>query len=287
MTRLTTTPLFLLASILTLLLATACSDSSQSGGSASGTVVLRIAIESEGQPLTYDEMLYHNAALNLYSVTKFNFLMTQIDLSGSGGTVALSEALLGQFPDPGDESHTFENVPVGDFDTLRFEWGVADGQNEDGALGQAYDAMHWPPTLGGGYHAMQLEGDWDDGSQDGKGYAMHAGHLRRCAIEGVNYADCDEADRINQTGMASVAVSGFDLSLAAGESWTLDLVIDVNGWMADPLYDLSAPWTDQSICPMTPMVCTLGSPTMSGPEPQQMMQENAGNVFSVGSVFEN
>ena len=67
----------------------------------------------------------------------------------------------------------------------------------------------------------------------------------------------------------------------------MELIIDVNGWMADPLYDLSEPWADQSICPLAPTVCTLGFPTMSGPQPQQMMQENAGNVFSVGSVSQN
>ena len=70
------------------------------------------------------------------------------------------------------------------------------------------------------------------------------------------------------------------------QTTTLELIVDVNGWMADPLYDLSEPWADQSICPMGG-VCTLGFPTMSGPQPQQMMQENAGNVFSMGSVSQN
>lgn len=287
MSRLRTAPFLLPASVLILLLAMACSDSSESGGSATGTVVLRIAVESDGQPLTYQEILYENAAGNRYSVTKFNFLMTQIEISGSGATVTLSEALFGQFPEPGVESFTFKNVPVGDFDTLHFEWGVANDQNEYGALGQAYDAMHWPSMFGGGYHAMQLEGNWDDDTPEGKAFAMHAGHLRRCEIEGVSYEDCDEGKRINQTGMRDMTVSGFNLSLAAGESRTLDVVIDVNGWMADPLYDLSTAWTDQGICPMAPMVCTLSFPTMSGPEPQQMMHQNAGNVFSVGSIFEN
>jgi hypothetical protein len=135
---------------------------------------------------------------------------------------------------------------------------------------------------------MQFEGNWDDGTPDGKAFALHAGHLRRCRDTMVGYEDCDEADRINQTGMAGVSVPGFAVSVAPGETAVVELIIDVNGWMADPLYNLSAPWADQSICPMTaPMVCTLGFPTMPGSQPQQMMQENAGNVFSAGSAVQS
>ena len=276
----------LLSLLLLLLLATACSDSSESGGNAMGALELRIRVQSEGESIVYNEVRYENTAGNLYSVTEFNFLMTQLTLSGSGGTVVLSEALGGQSPDP-TVTYTFDDVPVGDFDSLRFQWGAAGGQNEDGALPQGI-IDPWPSMLGGGYHAMQLEGNWDDGSPEGKAYVMHAGHLRRCSDPSVmNYEDCAEADRINQTGMAGVSLSGFSASVAPNETTTLELIIDVNGWMADPLYDLSEPWADQSICPLAPTVCTLGFPTMSGPQPQQMMQENAGNVFSVGSVSQN
>jgi hypothetical protein len=269
-----------------LLLVMACSDSSESGGSATGTVELRISVESAGESLVYNDIRYENAAGNRYSVKKFNFLMTEIELSESGSTVTLSEAIGGESPDP-TQSYTFENVPVGDFDTLRFEWGAAGSLNEDNALPQGV-GIRWPMMWGGGYHAMQLEGDWDDGTSEGKAYAMHSGHLRRCRDTEKSYEDCDEADRINQTGMASVSVPGFAVSVAPGETTVVELIIDVNGWMADPLYNLSAPWADQSICPMTaPMVCTLGFPTMPGPQPQQMMQENAGNVFSAGSAVQN
>ena len=246
---------------------------------------LRVSLQSDGESLVYDEIRYENAAGNSYSVTKFNFLMTQLTLSGSGGAVVLSEALGEQSPDS-TATYTFEDVPVGDFDTLRFQWGAAGGQNEDGALPQGI-IDPWPATLGGGYHAMQLEGLWDDGSPEGKAYAMHSGHLRRCSDPSVsNYENCPEADRINQTGMAGVSVGDFVASVNPGQTTTLELIVDVNGWMADPLYDLSEPWADQSICPMGG-VCTLGFPTMSGPQPQQMMQENAGNVFSMGSVSQN
>lgn len=253
-----------------------------------GTVALRLSVQSGGEPLVYDEIRYQNEADNFYSVTRFNFLMTQIALSGSGGTVPLAEAIGGQFPDPGTESYTFENVPVGDFDTLLFQWGAAGGLNEDGALPLGI-IDRWPPTLGGGYHAMQFEGFWNqNGTSMGQPFVMHSGHLRRCRSMMTPYSECDEADRINQTGMAGVSVAGFDpIAVRPNETTTVELIIDVNGWMADPAYDLSAEWSDQSICPIAPALCTLATPTMSGPQPQQMMQENASNVFFPGSVDES
>ncbi|MEE3328360.1 MAG: MbnP family protein [Myxococcota bacterium] len=279
MTVLSCWPLLFLGLFLTL----ACSDS-DSGGSAAGTVELRISVQSDGEPLVYNEIRYQNAAGNFYSVTEFNFLMTEIALSGSGGAVTLSEAIGWQSITP-TESYTFENVSVGDFDTLRFEWGAAGGLNEDGALPDGI-IDSWPSNLGGGYHAMQFEGDWNlNGSSTGEAFVMHSGHLRRCRNMEVGYDECEEVDRINQTGMAGVSVTGFSLSVDPNQTTTLELVIDVNGWMTNPRYDLSADWADQSLCPpMFGAVCTLAKPTMSGPQPQQMMQENASNVFSVGSV---
>ena len=253
-----------------------------------GTVELRLSVQSGGAPLVYNDIRYQNEAGNFYSVTKFNFLMTEIAISGGGGAVPLAEAIGGQFPDPGTESYTFENVPVGDFDTLLFEWGAAGGLNEDGALPLGIIAP-WPPMWGGGYHAMQFEGNWNqDADPIGQAFVMHSGHLRRCRNAMTPYSECDEADRINQTGMASVSVAGFDpIAVRPNETTTVELIIDVNGWMASPVYDLSADWSDQSICPPSFDVCTLAYPTMPGPQPQQMMQENASNVFSPGSVDES
>ena len=55
-----------------------------------GTVALRLSVQSGGEPLVYDEIRYQNEADNFYSVTRFNFLMTQIALSGSGGTARVT-----------------------------------------------------------------------------------------------------------------------------------------------------------------------------------------------------
>ena len=53
----------------------------------------------------------------------------------------------------------------------------------------------------------------------------------------------------------------------------------MNRWMSAPVYDLAQEWDDQSECPISPDVCTLGSPTSSSVEAQQDLYENRSDVF--------
>lgn len=268
---------------LSLVLVFSCSDSSDHGSSGdAGTVVLEFVHRVDSQPLVADEILYINAAGNQYSVTKFEYLMTNLELQGASGSVELADVVYGNAIEPGYDRYTFENVPAGDYDGLHFEWGVPPAENTEGSLAPEYDGMIWPTQFGGGYHAMRFEGDWTDVSPGDSSYKLHAGHLRRCADMMIPFEDCPEEERLDETGMASVDLpEAFAFSLNQGATVTLQVLIELNNWMNEPVYDLGALWSDQFICPPNvPAPCTLGFPTMPGPEPQQMMRENADDVFS-------
>ena len=268
-------------------LSLACS-SGQTGSSVEG-ITLRIVHQAAGAPLEIDQLIYTNAAGNPYSVTKFEYLISDVELSNGApdSEIVLTETLYGDAVNQGNSSHAFEGLAAGDFDTLSFVWGVPAARNSTGSLPVEYDGMLWPPQFGGGYHAMRFEGDWSDVSPGDDSYALHAGHLRRCSNLAIAYADCPVVDRIDETGMVEISLPISTITTGAGRRWTVEIVIDVDDWMNDPVYDLGQAWSDPSLCPasITPP-CTLSFPTMPGPEPQSMMRLNGADVFSV-TVSEN
>ena len=275
---------FLFSFLLLVPLALACS-SDQSGGSSDG-ITVRIVHQVAGTPLEIDQLIYTNAAANPYSVTKFEYLISDLRLSNgvSGAELDLAQTLYGNAVDQGNSEHSFEFQTPEEFDTLSFFWGVPDARNITGVLPPQYDGMHWPSPFGGGYHAMRFEGSWSNATPGDSSYVLHAGNLRRCSNLMETYEDClAPAYPIDETGMAEISLPVTTVTTGSGRHWTLVIVVDIQEWMNDPLYDFGQDWADPSLCPplFANPPCTLGFPTMPGPEPQSMMRLNAGAVFSV------
>ncbi len=257
-------------------------SSNNSGGSAEG-ITLRIVHQENGTPLESDQLIYTNAAGDTYSVTKFEYLISNLELSHSvsGAQLNLTNILYGNAVTQGDSQQLFQGLAAGSFDTLSFVWGVPPTENISGALPVEYSGMEWPPQFGGGYHAMRFEGNWTDLNPGDTAYVLHAGHLRRCTDMMIPYASCPPVDQIDETGMAEISLPISSITTGANRHWTVVIVVEVQNWLNNPIYNFGQLWSDPSLCPPSFAQCTLGYPTMMGPEPQSMMRANSIDVFSV------
>ncbi len=252
-----------------------------------GTLSMRFRHRVDGERLRPAELRYVNEAGNAYSVTKFEYLITEIRLRGdSGQSVVLADAIYGNAIEQGEIEYLFSDVPVGDYTSISFQWGVAPSENVSGGLPADFDGMAWPPIFGGGYHNMRFEGEWTASSAGDSSFAVHTGNLRRCLTMGVDFANCESTDRVTFDGSFEVEIQAPDLRIEAGESWNAEIAIDLNGWLNDPEYNFGKEWSDPEECPLRPGPCLLSFPTMPGGEAQELIYQNRDDVFELLSVWE-
>jgi len=237
-------------------------------------VTLRFVHMSGAAALAEDQLVYSNAAGNPYSVTLFEYLITDVTLVGAPGK---HEEVFGSpvYVDAFEETtHEVDlgSVEAEEYTGLQFRWGVEAANNVSGNLDSAFDGMLWPAMNGGGYHCMRFEGDYTtEGSQtpgDGS-FALHMGRLDRFG----SVTD----------GAVLITLDGLDLTTAAGREYVVEIVVDVDAIMDDPVYDLDAEGdVDNGNGGFFP----LAFPTMPSHMAQGLMRDNMGNVFSIGSVAE-
>lgn len=194
--------------------------------------------------------MYTNAAGNIYSVSLLEYIVTDIDLvTHSGSTHRLRAAHYRSAANPTTADFTALDVPAGDYEAVRFVFGVHGDNNTLGALPNTthYNNMEWPAPMGGGYHYMRLEGLY---SQSGQAQAF-----------------------LSHTG----PTGGGDFSIAVelpltlhldGDDAEIHLVMDINEWFEAPfIYDFAGQ-----------------GGIMGNADAQLTHQANGVTVFSVGSA---
>ena len=265
-------------------------DSSSSGSGVSSVADLTVTFrhELDGATLRPAELIYRNAAGNEYSVTTFEYLITQVTLhKADGSSHPLADVIYGNAFELGDVDYVFRDVPTGEYTGISFQWGVAPDLNTDGYLDSTFDGMAWPPQLGGGYHNMRFEGNWSRVTLGDASFAVHTGNLRRCLDMGSSFEDCSESRKVQFSGSFAVDLPTADFRIEEGENWFAEISIDAGAWLDDPEYDFGREWADQGQCPASfPSACLLGFPTMPGSEPQQRIYESRGGVFGLKSLVE-
>ena len=214
-----------------------------------GTVSVRLEHRVDADELSFDQVLYTNAAGNRYSVSKLEYILTGITLeSADGGLFELAGQHHCNAAAKGTRRVVNRSVPAATYSALRFTFGV-EGNTPGTLPNQAhFDNMAWPAAMGGGgYHYMKLEGMYEDGGDEG-GFAVH-------------------------TGPAGGADFTFDVSLplvltVAQDAWEIQVVMNLGEWFANPnLYNFVG----------------LGG-IMGNADLQGQLQANGATVFALGSV---
>ena len=128
-----------------------------------------------GSPLVINEMIYTNEANDNYSVQTVRYLISDITLHTDNNEEILLDEV--HFVDISIDSTLTLNIPQisnKNYTSISFTMGLDPIKNvTDSFLNENFfPSFSWPEFLGGGYHYMQLEGDFNTLFQ---GYATHTG----------------------------------------------------------------------------------------------------------------
>lgn len=134
-----------------------------------------------GVPLVTDQMIYTNAAGNVYEVTEVMFFISDLKLHRSDGTVVE--------PATWDDIHYIDtkipstftwnlpgDIPEGVYDSITFTFGISEEKNKIGLFTNPPEVnMAWPDLLGGGFHYLMINGWWLDQDDVRRAYNFHLG----------------------------------------------------------------------------------------------------------------
>ena len=129
----------------------------------------------DGDPLILDSMMYINQANDIYSVQTVRYLISDITLHTDNGTNTLLDEV--HFIDISINSSLSINIPEianHNYTSISFTMGLDSVKNITNLFlnENFFPSFTWPELLGGGYHYMQLEGDFNTVFN---GYATHTG----------------------------------------------------------------------------------------------------------------
>jgi hypothetical protein len=129
----------------------------------------------DGNVLETDQMIYTNASGQNYSVQTLKYLLSDITLHSANGTSTLLEEVhFITISDPSTFNLDIQDLNSANYTAISFTMGLDSLKNiTDNYLNESFfPSFAWPDFMGGGYHYMQLEGDYTTAFQ---GYATHTG----------------------------------------------------------------------------------------------------------------
>jgi len=122
------------------------------------------------------ELPYTNAAGQNYNVKKLQYLISNIDIHSESGNIDLKDIHFVDAADPSTLKLDLGELGSGHHQELRFDLGLTSGANISNTyVNENFHAtMAWPDMMGGGYHYMKLEGNFDNETTF---YNTHTGPL--------------------------------------------------------------------------------------------------------------
>ena len=208
-----------------------------------------------------DDIKYTNAHGEMMSINRLRFLISDLRLRNTEGEeFLLSDYHLYSITDLESAfSQTGVEVPLGTYEVL-FTFGFRAEDNIDGAYPDL-NLANWnvPEMLGGGYHYMQLEGEYINDAAEVTAYQFHT----------IQAADMS-------SGSLVLTDTSFEVSLG---SWTIDddqaggslvILADISEWFENPVE-----WNLNELYTML----------MPNYDAQLMMAQNGRSVFRRGEPF--
>lgn len=223
------------------------------------SVSIEIDYSVLGKALQCDTLSYVNEAGNHFMINEIQWFISRVELQDEKGAwTAFGEGDNLYYIDTDlPETHHLlsRELPVGNYQTLRFTFGLDEADNVSGRFPNPPEAnMFWPEPLGGGYHYMKLNGKWR--TPDGTLAPLNI-HL------GVG----QNPDRTEFYPNHFSVTLPIDLHVNAETTKkTIRLTMVIDNWFRNPhTYDFNH----------------FGSAIMQNQEAQQLLKENGSDVFSV------
>lgn len=226
------------------------------------TVTLKFSQNINGSSISaadFDQLNYTTPEGNTYSVTKMQYLISDVRLyKANGDSVMVDGYHLVDMSDTTTLTYELpEVVRIAPYVGIGFTFGF---DAEDNISGQYADlnALSWssPEELGGGYHQMKFEGRYIDDITDTIGFQYHSLSKIRKTTPDTTFHD----NYVNVNLTKSLDITG---------NTTVEIKMDIQEWFENPnLWDLDVYY----------------AALMSDYNAQIMMRQNAATVFSVGTV---
>jgi hypothetical protein len=204
----------------------------------------------------YNSTVFTNDIGNELQITRLRYLISRVVLINADGQ---------QFPlvdyqlvDLGNPNTNIVQppieIPAGAY-RVAFVYGFNEEDNVSGQYSDLNTVLwNWPEDLGGGYHFMQLDGNYDV-NNDPKPFNYHNGTARQSPGNFVaNHVTFDSPQLT-----------------AVGTDVRVEITMDISEWFKDPnQWDLEL----------------LNTDLMGNFDAQRLMNANAGSVFSVRFVID-
>jgi len=135
----------------------------------------------DGATLIKDQMIYANAAGNLYEVTEVMYFISDLKLHRSDGAIIEPATWDDIYYIDTKIPSTFTwnlpgDIPAGSYDSITFIFGISEEKNQSYIFVNPPEVnMAWPDVLGGGYHYLMLNGWWLDPDSARQSYNFHLG----------------------------------------------------------------------------------------------------------------
>lgn len=249
------TLLFLAITSLTI---TSCSSNEDESGKST-SITINFTHNWEGKTIT-SSLIPETDLVNLkgdkLSIERLRYLVSNIYLENSSGIATEITDYI--FVDASDEetlTFSTENLLLNGTYELYFTFGLPDEDNvvEDGRYLDLNTANFDVPSLvpGGGYHYMQLDGNFIDSSNMKKGYNYHV-------ISAYNTETALREDTSFEVNLGEIEI--------IDNATTINVEMDINEWFKDTnTWDLNI----------------YNQMLMINYEAQKMMNENGQTVFSL------
>lgn len=231
------------------------------GHNRSGNIQFVFHHKFNGQDIEMYNQKYYNKAGNKMSVTKLKYIVSDITFYKKDGTMINTG--VDHFIDLSDANSLIlklsQNIPVGEYSAIAFSFGLTPEKNISGAYpNPPYSNFIWPASIGGGYHHMQLEGNFIDTVGNNSGYATHLGTARQITANDTIFHQTNIWHRFDR------AFGVYDQAV------TIHVTMHVDKWYDTPnIVDLNSPY---------------GGPIMMNYNAQMIFYSNGQNVFTLDNI---
>jgi uncharacterized lipoprotein YehR (DUF1307 family) len=190
-------------------------------------ITLSFAHKVDGDVLQLNSLNkpYTNAMGQKYNVSKLRYLVSNITLHQINGAQTKLE---GYFFIDISKPETFDytpsvQVPFGSYSGISYTFGFDENSNISGNYPVLNAAnWNWPDQFGGGYHFMQLEGQFIDSTNNDAPFATHMGTARKIDSSGTTF----EANHFTKF----IQKSNFEVN----NSKNIVLTMNINEWYTNP-----------------------------------------------------
>ncbi|MDT8411245.1 MAG: hypothetical protein RQ875_02180 [Vicingaceae bacterium] len=207
----------------------------------------------------FNQIIFTNAFGNNLSISKVRYLLSNFKFHRGHphhDTITINDFKLVDLSVPGSDVLVLsQKLPKGDYEGLSFTLGFIPTDN----ISNFYPSLNsvnwnWPAALGGGYHYLQLEGQFVDSSSATVNYAYHWGTAREITVTN------DTIFHPN-FGNANLANNAYTIS---ADDVEFHLFVNLDQWFENPnTWDLNV----------------YNTMLMPNFQAQQLMQQNSATVF--------